>query len=86
MKIEHRRIRWGLAKLILVEEFHAWINECKHSRKDTPMDMIEFLYQKGFIKGKKWREYIDSNADKKYYMTMRIMPLEEGKIPPDCMI
>ena len=84
MKIEHRRIRWGWAKIILVKDFHEWIKECEQTRRGTPMDMIEFLYQKGFIGGKKWREYIDSIADKKNMSFM--LALEEGKIPPDCMI
>lgn len=85
--VEHRHIRWGRAKQKLMDDFKSWIAECDHTRENTPKDMIEFLYQKGFIKGKKWRAYIDNIAEKdSRYCFIRYEPLCEGKIPPDTWV
>ena len=86
--MEHRHIRWCRAKKELMKDFDEWIRECAHTRKSTPQDMIEFLYQKGYIKGKKWREFIDRKAEEVKFgdwMTLR-EPMTEGRIPPDSMV
>lgn len=85
--IDHKHIPWGKAKQELLKSFKAWIDECPHTRRDTTKDMIEFLYQMGFIGGKKWRTYIDSvSMPSGFVQWIPHEPLEEGKIPPDALI
>jgi len=86
-KEEKRRIKWAQAKQELMKDFQGWIEECSHTRENIPKDMIEFLYQKGFIKGKKWREYINQIAERnRFGFFIHYEALEEGKIPPDAWV
>ena len=85
--MEHRHVRWGYAKHRLMKDFIEWIKDCDFTRENTPKDMIEFLYQKGFIKGKKWKAYIDSiSEEQKNGFWIKYEPLCEGKIPPDTWV
>ena len=71
-----------------MKDFAAWIEECSFTRKHNAKDMIEFLYQKGFINGKKWNKYINNIAEgnKRFLFWVNYEPMEEGKIPPDAWV
>lgn len=85
--MEGKRVRWAFAKQELMKDFSEWISECDFTRENNPKDMIEFLYQKGFIKGKKWRNYIGKLADKQINgFWIMYEPLCEGKIPPNTWV
>lgn len=82
-----KKTRWLTIKTLLMVDFKDWINECPKFRYDTPKDMFEFLYQKGYIRGKKWRKFIkDIDPTFSRFMMLDIKPLEEGKIPPDSLV
>ena len=87
-KSEKRRIRWVQAKQELMKDFNTWIKECDYTRNSIPEDMIEFLFQKGYIKGKKWQKFINNVAEmnKEYRFFIHYEPLREGFIPPDTWI
>ena len=86
--MERQSIRWAQAKQELMKDFNAWINECDHTRMPVPEHMIEFLYQQGFIKGKKWRSFISEIAERnnEFAFWIKHEPLREGFIPPDTWV
>ena len=88
----HKRVRWYKVKDRLELELDRWRVQA-HIKKDelTPRDVIEFLYQRGFIKGKKWLEFIDSIPDDniingRWQPDSPREPLRDGYIPPDTWI
>ena len=87
-KTERRKIKWAQAKQELMKDFDRWIKECEHTRRDTPKDMIEFLYQKGYIRGKDWHKFIDSVAEgnRGSLFFIHYEPMLEGFIPPDTYV
>ena len=89
---EHRMVQWGRIKHELMKDFREWIKECSHTRKEYPIDMIEYLFQMGYIKGKEWHKYIDEIAKKqdeeikngRWPMDRQMfLPMCEGKIDPN---
>lgn len=81
------KIRWSQAKQELMKDFDLWVKECD-TRESTPVNMIEFLYQRGYIKGKKWRDFINKIAERNtsFVSWIRHEPLREGFIPPDTWV
>ena len=73
-------------KNCLVQEFDKWVAECPNTRKQAcTQDVIEFLIQKGLLKGKHFNDYIDTLPvlDFRQYLEIGSMqPLMEGFIPP----
>ena len=82
----HKSAPWIVIKNALSDEFEGWLDY----RKDEPnvMDVFEFMYQQGFVQGKKWLEFIDSIEYSPYWWNdLRFMePMREGYIPPKAMI
>lgn len=87
-KTESHLIRWGQAKQELMRKFEVWIAECPHTRKSDPKDMIEFLYQEGFIRGKDWKKFKNEVAERNkgslFYKNYE--PMREGFITPDSWV
>lgn len=83
---DHKRVPLQLLKLNLIDDFAAW---CKaRNTRQTAENMIEYLMQKGFIQGKRFREYIDGITIMPGWYDMQgyAEPLREGFIPPDTWI
>lgn len=87
----HKQVRWFRVKNRLELELDRWRVQVGIRRGElTPRDVIEFMFQRGFIKGKKWLEFIDSIPDEvvggKWTPDPAREPLREGYIPPDAWI
>lgn len=90
---KRQHIRWDQAKWELMNEFELWIKECEQTRRSRPDHMIEFLFQRGFIKGNEWHLFINSVAEKNKkdknpigtYLQCK-EPLREGFIIPDTWV
>lgn len=81
--MSHRGAPLKLVKLTLVDHFAVW---CKARNAYQSLEnMIEFLYQQGFIQGKRFLEYVD---DIPISISWRDYsePLREGFIPPESWI
>ena len=83
----HKRAPWIVIKNALEDKFEGWIDERKNTDPDFS-DVIEFMYQQGFINGKKWLEFIDSiEYPMFWWQELRFMePMREGYIPPKAFI
>lgn len=83
----HKRVRWCLVKRWLELSFDNWRVQA-HIRNDevTPGDVIEFLFQRGLLKGKKWIAFIDSIPDEWIRLQTWTQPLRECFIPPNTFI
>ena len=74
------------------EDYLKWLRECTGCEDTPPIspgDVFHFLYMKGFIKGKKFLDFIDSlpKLSMWQYMELGAMyPLREGHIPADTRI
>lgn len=85
-KKKHKYVPWIVAKNDLMEHFEKW-RRARDAYGDA-RDMIEFLYQEGYIQGKAWLEYLD---DIQYPITwihdIKYMePMREGYIPPKSFV
>lgn len=84
---DHERVPLRLLKLCLIDNFAVW---CKaRNTRQTPENMIEFMVQKGFVQGKRFREYIDSITVLPSWQDIQEYhpePLKEGFLPPDTWI
>lgn len=81
--MEHKRVPLTLLKLELMDSFAMW---CKaRNVSQTNENLIEFLIQKKFIKGKQFKEYKDSIIVMPSWRGYR-EPLREGFLPPSTLI
>ena len=84
---KHTGTKWWNAKSCLTFEFGRWCK--KLNVEQSPENMIEFLYQKGFIQGRKWLNYLDG-AECPLRRFLDSLPLKskmiEGFIPGNTWI
>ena len=81
---KHRGAPLRMFKRQLMEDFEKWCAE--RSVRMTPMNMIEFLFQEGFIQGKTFLGYCDRINLERYTDFSYAEPLREGFIPPESWI
>lgn len=83
---EHKYAPWIVIKNALIDKFSGWCEE--RGTEGDPRDMIEFLYQEGFIQGRQWLKFIDSiDCPMFWFNELRYMePMREGYIPPKALI
>ena len=83
---EHKRVPLRLLKLTMLDSFKVWC--AARDVGQTNENLIEFMIQRGFLKGKQFRKYIDgitimpSWFDWEQFPELH-EPLREGFIPPD---
>lgn len=81
----HRHVPVMLLKLTMTEDFHDWCNVRGVNMSND--NLIEFLIQRGFLKGKRFREYCDEiKISPTWHEFSRMQPLREGFLPPDTLI
>ena len=81
---KHTGAPWIIIKNNIADDFSEWCEDV-HAM-GTVQDVVEFLYQKGYIKGKKWLKYIDSIEVPMFWFTEVMEPMREGFIPPKAWI
>lgn len=85
MPNKHRGAPLQLIKLTMMDEFGRW---CKERNADQNAEnMIEFLIQKDFIRGKKFLKYVDDiKISPTWFLEVPCEMLREGFIPPKAWI
>lgn len=82
---KHRGAPLRLIKLTLIDEFHDWCQE--RNTTTTNENLIEFLIQRKFIKGKQFALFCDNiTISPTWFSFVHMEPLREGFIPPDSWI
>ena len=87
-KTASKSVKWHLLKSWTILSFNEWCFKGKHNHKD-PKDLLEYLMQQGFLKGKEWRKFIDDVPDHWLMCVDNVCmrePLREGYIPGDTWI
>ena len=83
--MKHRGAPLNLIKQQIMKDFTDWCDKV-HTQKSAT-NMIEFLYQQGFIQGKAFLDYCDNVPIPRFYFMMeQVEPLREGFIPPRAWI
>lgn len=79
-----QRLDW--IKENMRQEFDRWCNE-RCILAYTVDDVLEFMLQKGFVKGKKWLDWIDTLPvlTPQRMFTMRRHALQDGFYPGDTL-
>ena len=83
---KHRGAPLFILKRALMDEYREWCETGgrEYTKHKNEKDMIEFLIQKDFLKGKKFQEYCD-NIELPMII-IRDEFLREGYLIPDCWI
>ena len=86
MAKKHRGAPLCMVEQAIADDFQDWCEEVKTS--PTMVNMVEYLIQKDFIKGKEFLKYCDSIEIPFLWFTdpRWMIPLREGFIPPKSWI
>ena len=82
--MKHRGAPLNLIKQQIMKDFTDWCDKRQTQRSAT--NMIEFLYQQGFIQGKAFLDYCDNVPVPRFAFLEPVEPLREGFIPPRAWI
>ena len=83
---KHKKVPILIVKRRIAADFADWCEKRRTTQTDE--NMIEFLLQQGFLKGKKFREYVDGieYSPMSYFEMKRRETLREGFYPPGTRI